>query len=254
MPPYGRPRDEPPPALQHAHAREAEFVTADPRFRRHVPAEHHRRGRQDHPPARELRIDASELKGMYERAYLDDRRAQRNDSVDVYARAGDYIDRVISQIERLQRACATPSRRAARRATGRDHSSLGRFDEDQLAAAGCASSGPRQARASRPHGPGGTRCSRGPRETRVSGARSPPRDTTPVGAHPSRVRLTVTRRQAPRAGHRRRAHIGGTPRRTDGSAHGDARDARTRRRRRDTRSGMPQAPCAACPRQGRSGD
>jgi hypothetical protein len=72
---------------------------------------------------------------MYERAYRDDMRALRNDSVDVYARASDYIDQVISQIERLQQARATPSGRAARRATGRDHSSLGRFDEDQLAAA-----------------------------------------------------------------------------------------------------------------------
>jgi hypothetical protein len=72
---------------------------------------------------------------MYERAYLDDMPALRNDSVDVYARASDYIDHVISQIERLQQAGATPSGRAARRATGRDHSSLGRFDEDQLAAA-----------------------------------------------------------------------------------------------------------------------
>jgi cysteinyl-tRNA synthetase len=43
---------------------------------------------------------------MFERAYLDDMRALRNDSVDVYARASDYIDEVISQIERLQRAGA----------------------------------------------------------------------------------------------------------------------------------------------------
>ena len=54
--------------------------------------------------ARELRIDAPELARMYERAYLDDMRALRNDSVDVYARASDYIDQVISQIERLQQA------------------------------------------------------------------------------------------------------------------------------------------------------
>ena len=72
---------------------------------------------------------------MYARAYLDDMRALRNDSVDVYARASDYIDQVISQIERLQQAGARPSGRAARRATGRDHSSLGRVDEDQFAAA-----------------------------------------------------------------------------------------------------------------------
>src|SRR5215208_1302756 len=62
-----------------------------------------------------------------EREYLDDMRALRNDSVDVYARASDYVDQVISQIERLQRAGPTPSGRAARRATGRDRSSLGPF-------------------------------------------------------------------------------------------------------------------------------
>lgn len=56
--------------------------------------------------ARELRIDAPELARMYERAYLDDMRALRNDSVDVYARASDYVDQVISQIERLQEAAA----------------------------------------------------------------------------------------------------------------------------------------------------
>jgi len=56
--------------------------------------------------ARELRIDAPELARMYERAYLDDMRALRNDSVDVYARASDYVDQVISQIERLQQAGA----------------------------------------------------------------------------------------------------------------------------------------------------
>jgi cysteinyl-tRNA synthetase len=54
--------------------------------------------------ARELGIDASELARMFERAYLDDRRALRNDSVDLYARASDYIDEVVSQIERLQQA------------------------------------------------------------------------------------------------------------------------------------------------------
>ncbi len=56
--------------------------------------------------ARELGIDASELARRYERAYLDDMRALRNDSVDVYARASDYVDQVISQIERLQQAGA----------------------------------------------------------------------------------------------------------------------------------------------------
>jgi cysteinyl-tRNA synthetase len=56
--------------------------------------------------ARELGIDASELARMFERAYLDDMRALRNDSVDVYARASDYVDEVVSQIERLQQAGA----------------------------------------------------------------------------------------------------------------------------------------------------
>lgn len=36
---------------------------------------------------------------MYERAYLDDMRALRNDSVDVYPRASDYIDEGVNQIE-----------------------------------------------------------------------------------------------------------------------------------------------------------
>jgi cysteinyl-tRNA synthetase len=94
----------------------------------------HRRGRQDHPPGVELGIDAPELARVYERAYLDDMRALRNDSADVYARAGDYIDQVISQIERLQQAGATPSGRATRRATDRDRSSLGRFDLPCLSA------------------------------------------------------------------------------------------------------------------------
>jgi len=69
---------------------------------------------------------------MHELAYLDDMRTLRNDSVNVYARASDYIDQVITQIERLQQAGATPSARAARRATGRDRSSLGRFDRTSL--------------------------------------------------------------------------------------------------------------------------
>jgi cysteinyl-tRNA synthetase len=56
--------------------------------------------------ARELGIDASEVARRYERAYLDDMRALRNDSVDVYARASDYVDQVVSQIERLQEAGA----------------------------------------------------------------------------------------------------------------------------------------------------
>jgi cysteinyl-tRNA synthetase len=56
--------------------------------------------------ARELEIDPSDLARRYERAYLDDMRALRNDSVDVYARASDYVDEVVSQIERLQEAGA----------------------------------------------------------------------------------------------------------------------------------------------------
>ncbi len=56
--------------------------------------------------AGELGIDASELARMYERAYRDDMRALRNDSVNVYARASDHIDQVVSQIERLHQAGA----------------------------------------------------------------------------------------------------------------------------------------------------
>jgi cysteinyl-tRNA synthetase len=44
----------------------------------------------------------------YERAYLNDMRALRNDSVDVYAPASDDVDQVTSQIERLQQSGATP--------------------------------------------------------------------------------------------------------------------------------------------------
>ena len=51
--------------------------------------------------ARELRIDASDLARIYERAYLDDMRALRNNCVDVYARASDCVDQVISPAERL---------------------------------------------------------------------------------------------------------------------------------------------------------
>ena len=85
----------PPPALHRAasHGR---------RLRRHIRAEHCRFGRQDHPPG----------------AYLDDMRALRNDSVDVYA-PGDSIDQVISQIERLQQAGATPSRCISTRKSSR---------------------------------------------------------------------------------------------------------------------------------------
>ena len=56
--------------------------------------------------ARELGVDASELARTYERAYLDDMRALRNDSVNVYARASDDIDQVISRIEGLQQVSA----------------------------------------------------------------------------------------------------------------------------------------------------
>jgi cysteinyl-tRNA synthetase len=56
--------------------------------------------------ARELGIDPSDLARRYERAYLDDMRALRNDSVDMYARASDYVAEVVSQIERLQEAGA----------------------------------------------------------------------------------------------------------------------------------------------------
>ena len=63
-------------------------------------------------------LDAPELARMYERAYLDDMRALRNDSVDVYARASDYVDQVISQIERLQqRARPNHCRRHLHRTT-----------------------------------------------------------------------------------------------------------------------------------------
>jgi hypothetical protein len=46
--------------------------------------------------ARELGIDPSDVTRDNERAYLDDMRALRNDSVDVYARPNDYMDQVIS--------------------------------------------------------------------------------------------------------------------------------------------------------------
>ncbi len=56
--------------------------------------------------ARDLRIDPPELARAYERAYLDDMRALRNESVDVYARASGYVGEVVSQIKRLQEAGA----------------------------------------------------------------------------------------------------------------------------------------------------
>ena len=70
-------------------------------------------------------------------------RALRNDSVDVYARASDYIDEVVSQIERLQEAGAAYATAGTRAAA---------------AAAGCARSGPRRARASRLTDQAGLRC------------------------------------------------------------------------------------------------
>jgi cysteinyl-tRNA synthetase len=56
--------------------------------------------------ARELEVDPSDLARRYEGAYLDDMRALRNDSVDVYARASDYVGEVVSQIVRLRDAGA----------------------------------------------------------------------------------------------------------------------------------------------------
>jgi len=129
-----RARDEPPRALQHAHAREADVVPTDPsgrvglfvcgptvndlphlghaktytqfdflvrlprargfsvRYLQHITDVDDKIIRR----ARELGIDPSDVTRRYERAYLDDMRALRNDSVDVYARPSDYIDQVIS--------------------------------------------------------------------------------------------------------------------------------------------------------------
>jgi cysteinyl-tRNA synthetase len=56
----------------------------------------------------ELRIGASEPARTHERAYLYDMRALRNDSVDVYARVSEYIDQVISWIERLRSRRSRP--------------------------------------------------------------------------------------------------------------------------------------------------
>jgi hypothetical protein len=143
--------------------------------------------------ARELGIDPSDVARRYERAYLDDMRALRNDSVDVYARPSDNIDQVISQTERLQQA-------GTRRHQGAQlveivHR-LGGSTRASLPGRASARSCPRRARASRPDGPRGTAMcscengavgsagsrpwgpSGGPREPRVSGARSSARDTT----------------------------------------------------------------------------
>jgi cysteinyl-tRNA synthetase len=92
------------PHLGHARAytlRLPRPPPADPRLRRHVRAEHHRHGRQDRSLGARAADRRAELARMYERAYLDDMRALRNDSVDVYARASNYMDQVISQNERL---------------------------------------------------------------------------------------------------------------------------------------------------------
>jgi cysteinyl-tRNA synthetase len=48
-----------------------------------------------------VRIDTAELARMYERAYLDDMRALRNDSVDVYPRASDYIGAIARALSML---------------------------------------------------------------------------------------------------------------------------------------------------------
>ena len=80
--------------------------SAYPRLRRHVRAEHHRRARRDHSPGAQLRIDTAELARMYERAYLDDMRALRNDSVDVYPRAATTLTKWSAR----SRACSRRAR------------------------------------------------------------------------------------------------------------------------------------------------
>src|SRR3954452_8219559 len=107
------------PHLGHAKAyTQFDFLARlprTPRLRRHVRAEHHRRGRQDHPPgarAADRRVRAR----AHVRVRVSGRHAGAAQRLlDVYARASDYIDQVISQIERRQHAGATPSGRAARR-------------------------------------------------------------------------------------------------------------------------------------------
>jgi cysteinyl-tRNA synthetase len=60
-----------------------------------------------------VRIDTAELARMYERAYLDDMRALRNDSVDVYPRVSDYIGAIARALSMLayvlRRGCWTVS-------------------------------------------------------------------------------------------------------------------------------------------------
>jgi hypothetical protein len=139
-----RARDEPPPALQNAHAREGDIRSRGSvrsgravRLRANGLRPPAPRARQDLHPVRlprpppagrgcavtyvqnitdvddkiirrraSLGIDPSDLARMFERAYLDDMRALCNDSVDLYSRASDYVDEVVSQIERLEEAGA----------------------------------------------------------------------------------------------------------------------------------------------------
>jgi hypothetical protein len=103
-----------------------------------------------------------------------------DDSVDVYARASDYIDQVISQIERLQPATRCHQSRSSTRNWSRSFIAW---------AVRRGTSLPRRCRRQRriasvrPYG--------GPRETRVSGARSPARDAG--------RRTSVTRQVNPQA-------------------------------------------------------
>ena len=199
-------------------------------------------------PSRRCRTSPSwTTRSSLGRAYRDDMRALRNDSVDVYARA-----------RRLQRPGHQPDRAPA--AGGRDairvRISTRNWSRSFIAWAvrrGPACRDRADARSRMPcrlgvrgaarvglahHGltnQAGRECSSENGAAGSAGSDADQRTSVTV-------RVTLTRRQGPRAGHRRRARTGGTPRRTDGSAHGDARDARTRRRRRDTRPGMPQAP------------
>ena len=123
-----------PRALQHAHAREADGVPTDPSGRvglfvcgptvNDLPHLGHAKAYTQFdflvrlPRARGFSvryvhnitdvddkiirrapqpgIDPSDVTRKYERAYLDDMRALRNDSVDVYAHLSDYIVQVIS--------------------------------------------------------------------------------------------------------------------------------------------------------------
>jgi hypothetical protein len=76
-----------PPAPSHAKTYNhltSSFASRGPVASRSGCAEHHRRGRQDHPPRR-APDDPSDVARTYERADLDDMRARRKDSVDVYA-------------------------------------------------------------------------------------------------------------------------------------------------------------------------